>query len=344
MIFAMDLPTEIHVEIIDNIKPEYLLVARSVCTTWDAEIAKKYPPMYKKSQYKNACLTGNLYQLLMSRRVAVYVDLLKWAFKGGCVSLIKWLYTNAMMFNGRLITANRSYNATDIVAGRVVFDRQHRIIRSGYFDAPYRLGSPFRYGVFLKKACSGKSLDAISYAIGLDCDDYNAGLMGACKSGSIKIMELMIHHGANPIVVGLKYACMSGNLNAVFYMMDNRASDYDNGLNGAWDKGHLEIVEFMVSKGATMPNLYWACIRDMRYVDLVLKYGATDYNEGLSAACGIRNKEMAARMESLGADKRKCTACRNGKKVHITDLDDTDFNTEPDDTELDDNDDQVIIV
>jgi len=111
---------------------------------------------------------------------------------------------------------------------------------------------------------------------------------------------------------GFENACKTGNVDVVEYLVQHEGmDDWDKGLMIGCEEGKIEIVKFMVHAGATFFNwaLNMACkcghIDIARY--LCENKNTTDFNGGLSKACGEGLGELVLLMIECGASE--CKGC-----------------------------------
>jgi ankyrin repeat protein len=173
--------------------------------------------------------------------------------------------------------------------------------------------------------------------------DFNNGLNSACQGGQLEIVNLMIKKGAFFLNDELENACEGGHLEIVnliisrkieignlmiekgvntwkwvfdsarqiFTLMNNKgAIDWNRGLYSACHGGHFGSANPFCAKG-TKRALLEANARSTRLeiVNLLIKEGADDWNNGLWNACSSGNLEIVTLMIEKGATY--CGNCNN---------------------------------
>lgn len=137
-------------------------------------------------------------------------------------------------------------------------------------------------------------------------DDWNLGLAKGCSAGDLKIIELMIKKGANDWNQGLFQACCEGHYDVIKLMIEMGATNFNYCLSGACGRGNIEIVEFLITCGANNFDECLKCvhggINNLEILNILVKNGATNWNDGLMWSCLFDNIESANFMIQHGAN------------------------------------------
>lgn len=103
-------------------------------------------------------------------------------------------------------------------------------------------------------------------------------------------------------------ACKAGDTDEVLLTLQQSINsdeivDFNEGLRGACEGGHISVVELVVAYGADDwdGGLEEACKRcHLDIVNMMIRYGAFDFNRGLKAACVGNNLEIVKLMFNCG--------------------------------------------
>jgi len=207
---------------------------------------------------------------------------------------------------------------------RKINDVDIETIRINGMDDSYYQG----YNLGLDIACQAGKMDVVQFMINNGATNWNEGLYGACKTMNIDIIKLMIEMGACNWNVALETACYNGNLEIINLLISNGADDWNSGLSYACSGCHIDIVKMMLLRIQQMNDitlyfsLFQVCSKDNKFeerkeiIELLMTYGLTDFNSGLSIACRIGNMEMVKYLIDKGANDWNggmIEACINNK-------------------------------
>jgi ankyrin repeat protein len=141
----------------------------------------------------------------------------------------------------------------------------------------------------------------------LGADDFSNGLEYACKNNNEKLIDFFIEKKAS-IDFGFYGACKGGQLELAKKIYNNNLiEDLDEGLFLACEYGHINIIGFLIEKGIDIEGINYslagACKgNNLEIVELMIKYGANNFDYGLLTACEENNVTMAKLMIIKGAD------------------------------------------
>ncbi len=138
-----------------------------------------------------------------------------------------------------------------------------------------------------------------------------------CRYGNMDNVLLAMQRGANGWDWGLYYSCMYGHLHIV-EMMLQRAHRLSFGLIGACRGGQTALVDLMIRCGSRDWNegLGGACFGGQRDIaEMMIRNGAKDLRLGLYWACLGKHQQIAEWMISLGAPY--CHYCNNKNQPQL---------------------------
>jgi ankyrin repeat protein len=185
--------------------------------------------------------------------------------------------------------------------------------------------------------------------------NWHSHFLGACRTNDIKLLELSLQHGVSDIKVGFIIACTEGSLDIVKLLVDkvSKVRYVNDGFCEACNNGHYDVVNFLIDKQTT--DFYWfgslcyknrinivklllercgkkitiqtlnnglynACVNNnIDMIDVLIFYGANDWNIGLSGACKSGNYELMMCMIKMGA--KTCSTCERTSIEHTREFD-----------------------
>jgi hypothetical protein len=118
---------------------------------------------------------------------------------------------------------------------------------------------------------------------GYTVKDWNQGLIGACTGGHMSWVLKMIEKGANSWDEAFQAACTAGNVDIIM-MLHNRVTNNNDALAVVCDQGKSSLIDLIISYGADDWNkgLYGAAKGGhMILVTWMINKGATNWNAGL---------------------------------------------------------------
>lgn len=146
-----------------------------------------------------------------------------------------------------------------------------------------------RYG--LEGACVSGDLDCVKLLIKYGADNFNGAFYYACKGGNMEVIELLIENGATYWNTGLEGMCQSKNKQIV----DALIRYITNSLEGTSTENNQVIVQILKYKYINLnPALFAAATRGNEIlVELLIRFGANAWNDGLLGACHSGNIKIA---------------------------------------------------
>lgn len=132
----------------------------------------------------------------------------------------------------------------------------------------------------------------------------------ACKDADLYTVNEMIKKKITNWNAAFKVACEKGHIDVMKLILD-QVIDFSSMLRLACENGHKEIVQIIIDRRTDVANvkkwlnkgLYGACLGGHEeLVNLMIRYGANDWQSGLFAACYGGHLEIVNLMIWCGAD------------------------------------------
>lgn len=171
-------------------------------------------------------------------------------------------------------------------------------------------------------ACESGNMTLVKYLVSKGARDFDGGLESACAKGKTNIAEYMIQMGAQTKDIGFKIACMGGHMETIYYLINQGVKSWPNGLLAGCLGLRNMVVELMLEKmgDAIDTKLLNECLKISvsggagDIVDMLIKKGANDFNEGLRRACIFGYKAIISLMIDNGA--WECRHCGRSMELH----------------------------
>lgn len=166
------------------------------------------------------------------------------------------------------------------------------------------INSKVHFNCGLYGASYGGHTEIVNWLInnGADVED---GLRGAYENEQKEIINMLFH---TVKISGFKYICYIGNIELVRIAMKDTYKYYNwnnNGLEGACRGGHQDIAQLMIDYGARDFNLglYEAC-RGGHFdlVNMMINCGANNWNRALDGACDGGHLDIVEFLIKKGAN------------------------------------------
>jgi ankyrin repeat protein len=157
----------------------------------------------------------------------------------------------------------------------------------------------------------------------------NYGLDGACHGGHLDLVKFIMYQGATNL--DMTWVCYGGNLDLVKFCVDKGVIFDQDDIEQACYGGHYKVVKYILDSPSDKkswidrennPNttlnecLMIVCLYGfLDIAELLVIYGANDYDMGLEYACSAGYVDTALFMIECGAnnwDESLCMACRAG--------------------------------
>lgn len=230
--------------------------------------------------FQNACTAGNIEYI--KQRELTHIDEFKPTL--GITLGISHNHDNIITYFSEKFGDDIDWVQCAEDIGR--YDKWHLLDQAlSYISSTRNFWNYILYG-----AVSGRKLDKIDYIINQGADNYFA-FYGACKGNHLDLVKEYeeygrVDYGAGVILASqhLETTIVSYILNKYKYSFNISISDLNISLGIACEKNNITLV------------------------GILMKFGADDYNIGLSKCCEI-SKCMARFMKACGASY--CTTCKS---------------------------------
>ena len=126
---------------------------------------------------------------------------------------------------------------------------------------------------------------------------YDKLFINVAESGYVEIMNILNNIGILYVYGAFDRAAGEGHLEMVKLLFTAPPTKYEikTALESASINGHYDIVKFLLDNGSNPNHALKSAIRGRKYdiIDLLMQYGADNFEEGFRTAVGIGNVKLA---------------------------------------------------
>lgn len=267
-----------------------------VSSRWDGVITSRISQIENLKDLKRACIKGDLLSIIRSKCHQWVHKIIEWSLRSGQTEIYDWLVEN-------------EYDVSSAWMG--CYWGGHLDLIKRFFPKSYEKGSEIALGkghlhLLERQVFPGLRTElqnAFSSISGMLRTFHQA-----CRTGNLELVKSMAHF---PSQAGISLACRGGHYDLLVYMTQKQIDEdtwkciQESCIISACEKGSLQVINHLISLGVITSwnaGLIAACRKNkIPAAELMIRQGATCYDDALLAACKNGSLESAKLMCSYGA-------------------------------------------